>query len=44
VALLVIGSYDGASMLHRSPESDVEIPDALESRDVKGAERFEQAL
>ncbi len=40
-AVLVIGSYYGASMLHRSgAESDVVVPEALESDGVKGAERL----
>jgi high-affinity iron transporter len=45
-ALLVIGSYFGARMLsqHSEPETDVVIPDALESEGVKGAERLERVL
>jgi high-affinity iron transporter len=38
-AVLVIGSYYGASMLHKSgPEQDAAIPDALESEGVKAIE------
>lgn len=44
-ALLVIGSYFAASMLHRAtPETDVVIPDALTAQDPKGAEQLERAL
>lgn len=44
-ALLVVGSYYGASMLQGSGrEGDVVIPEALESDGVKGAERVTQAL
>src|SRR3954462_5045080 len=39
-ALLVIGSYYGASMLQRSPEQDAALPDALE---VEGSQAIDRA-
>jgi hypothetical protein len=38
--VLVVGSYYGASMLHKSAERDAILPEALETEGVKGVERL----